>query len=90
VKALKVPVSEPTYSLVKASSDESAVAALAQRTRTPIEIVRHLYDQELAELRSKSTVKNFLGVIASRRVKERLRKPPVRLAKAADPNTLLQ
>jgi Protein of unknown function (DUF3562) len=83
-------VSEPTYSLVKASSDESAVTALAQRTHIPIEIVRHLYDQELAELRSKSTVKNFLGVIASRRVKERLRKPPVRLAKAADPSTLLQ
>ena len=53
--------------------DEVSVAALAHKTRTPIDVVRHIYDEELAELDSKSTVKNFIEVIAGRRVKERLR-----------------
>jgi len=54
--------------------DEASVAALAHKTRTPIDVVRHIYDEELAELDSKSTVKNFIEVIAGRRVKERLRR----------------
>ena len=37
------------------------MAALAKRTRTPIEVVKHLYDQEIAELQSKSVVKNFIA-----------------------------
>jgi hypothetical protein len=54
--------------------DEVSVAALADKSRTPIDVVRHIYDEELAELDSKSTVKNFIEVIAGRRVKERLRR----------------
>jgi hypothetical protein len=59
--------------------DEATVAALAQKTRTSIEVVKHLYDEEIAELQSKSTVKNFIGVIASRRARQRLMAPGFRL-----------
>ena len=57
---------------------DAAVTAPAQKTHTPIDVVRHIYDEELAELDSTSTVKNFIQVLASRRVKERLRRygPP--------------
>jgi hypothetical protein len=54
------------------------VAAIARKTHTPVDLVKHLYDEELAELRSHSAVKGFLDVIAGRRVKERLRNPGVR------------
>lgn len=53
-------------------SDEACVAALARKTHTPIEDVRHLYDEELANLQAKSAVKNFIEVIAARRVRQRL------------------
>ena len=59
--------------------DEATVAALAQKTRTSIEVVKRLYDEEIAELQSKSTVKNFIGVIAGRRVRQRLMAPGFRL-----------
>jgi hypothetical protein len=60
------------------SPDESTVAAIARKTHTPVDLVKHLYDEELAELRSHSAVKGFLDVIAGRRVKERLRNPGFR------------
>jgi hypothetical protein len=59
--------------------DEATFAALSQKTRTPIEVVKHLYDEETSELQSKSTVKNFIGVIADRRVRQRLMAPGFRL-----------
>jgi Protein of unknown function (DUF3562) len=52
--------------------DDAAVAALARKTQTPIDVVRHIYDEELADLDSKSAVKNFIEVIAGRRVRNRL------------------
>jgi len=57
---------------------QATVAALAQKTRTSIKVVTHLYDEEIAELQAKSTVKNFIGVIASRRVRQRLMAPGFR------------
>jgi hypothetical protein len=67
-------VVEPAISMPNTASDESTVSAIARKTRTPIEVVKHLYDEEFAELKSNSAVKNFLEVIAGRRVKERLRR----------------
>jgi Protein of unknown function (DUF3562) len=52
--------------------DEPSVDALARKTHAPVEVVRRLYDEELAELQSNSKVKSFIEVIAGRRVKERL------------------
>jgi Protein of unknown function (DUF3562) len=75
-------VSEPAQSTRKYGElDEASAAALARRTRTPIEVVKHLYAQEIAELQSKSTVKNFIDVIAGRRVKQRLMAPDSHLGK---------
>jgi hypothetical protein len=53
-------------------SDAVAIAALAKQTQTAQEIVKHLYDEEIAVLHAVAAVKNFIGVIAGRRVKQRL------------------
>jgi hypothetical protein len=52
--------------------DKNTVAALADETRTDEAVVQDLYEEELAALDAKSSVKNFIGVIAARRVRERL------------------
>lgn len=51
---------------------EATIAALAEETRTDEAVVQSLYEQELAALEAESSVKNFIRVIAARRVKERL------------------
>jgi hypothetical protein len=58
---------------VRSSSDEATISALAKQTDTAKEVVRHLYDEELAALHAHAKVPNFIGVIAGRRVKQRLR-----------------
>lgn len=52
--------------------DEGMIAALADETRTDEAVVQCLYEEEVAALDAKSNVKNFIGVIAARRVRERL------------------
>lgn len=52
--------------------DEAAVTALAEQTGTPPHVVKRIYDEEIAALHAKSTVKNFIDVIARRRVRQRL------------------
>jgi Protein of unknown function (DUF3562) len=56
------------------ASDEATVSALALKACVPREFVQHLYDEEMAELESTSTVKNFINVIAGNRVRQRLAK----------------
>ena len=53
-------------------SEDSVIASLARATHTSHEVVKNLYDEEVAKLHAHSTVKNFIGVIAGRRVKQRL------------------
>ena len=62
-------------------ADERIVAALADQTHATREVVRQLYDEEVALLHAQATVKNFIGVIAGRRVRQRL----VSLQRAARP-----
>ncbi len=52
--------------------DEATIAALAQDTHTDEAVVQSLYQEEFAILDAQSSVKNFIGVIAARRVRERL------------------
>ncbi len=59
-------------SSIRDSSGESTVAALAQKTHTPRHVVKRLYDEEIAALRANAKVKNFIDVIAGRRVKHQL------------------
>jgi hypothetical protein len=66
-------VSEPSQSTrTYDESNDSTVTELARKTHAPIEAVKQLYAEELVELRSKSKVRNFINVIAGRRVRERL------------------
>jgi hypothetical protein len=57
------------------SGDAAAIAALAAETRTDEAVVQGLYEEERAALEARSSVKNFIGVIAARRVKARLTAP---------------
>ena len=57
------------------SGDAAAIAALAEETRTDEAVVQCLYEEERAALEARSSVKNFIGVIAARRVKARLTAP---------------
>lgn len=56
----------------KSESHESTIAKLAKQTHAAEELVRALYDEELAALHNEAAVKGFIGVIAARRVKQRL------------------
>ena len=54
------------------ASQEAAISSLATETQAPREIVKRLYDEEMAALQANAKVQTFIGVIAGRRVKERL------------------
>ena len=51
---------------------EAIITTLAQETDTDEAVVKSLYDEELAILRAEASVKNFIGVIAARRVRQRI------------------
>jgi hypothetical protein len=55
-----------------AQSDETTVAKLAQQTGTSQELVKRIYDEEIAALYAGSSVKHFVPVIAGRRARKRL------------------
>ena len=56
-----------------ARSDAAAMAALAQQTHSTVDVVKGLYEEEIATLEAQATVKSFIGLIASTRVKRLLR-----------------
>ena len=53
--------------------NKDAIEDLAQQAAAPVELVRTLYEDELAKLKPGATVEKYIGVIASQRVKRRLR-----------------
>jgi len=53
-------------------SDETTLTKLAKQANADVEVVRHLYDEEIEALQKEAAVKGFIGVIAARRVKQRL------------------
>ena len=55
--------------------DEATITALAQETATDPAVVQCLYQEEVAVLEAASSIKTFIGVIAARRVRERLSAP---------------
>jgi hypothetical protein len=67
------PVTAPARVTRKAGSSDAALRALATQTQTDFDVVRDLYDQEIADLQSTASIKSFIPVIASRRVKQRLK-----------------
>lgn len=65
----------------RTAPDECEIAALVQQTAASYEVVRQLYCEEFAALKAEAKVEAFLGIIASRRVRQRLRA----VAKTAHP-----
>ena len=55
-----------------APKQEATIATLAHETDTDPAVVKSLYDEEIQKLQAQSIVKNFIGVIAARRVRERI------------------
>ena len=53
-------------------SDEATITKLAKQTHANVDVVRHLYEEEIAALHNEASVKGFIGVIAARRVRQRL------------------
>jgi hypothetical protein len=53
-------------------TDETTVRALAEQTNSSLGEVRSMLDAEKARLSAGASVKNFISVIATRRVKEQL------------------
>jgi hypothetical protein len=51
---------------------ESVVNALAQEIHQPVENVKIVYEVELARLKSRAKVKDYLVLLASRRAREKL------------------
>ena len=55
-------------------SNDAHVATIARETATSPDLVKALYEEEVAALTDGATVRQFIGVIATRRVKQRLRR----------------
>jgi Protein of unknown function (DUF3562) len=55
-----------------APKHEATIATLAQETDTDPAVVKSLYEDEIEKLQAQSNVKNFIGVIAARRVKQQI------------------
>jgi Protein of unknown function (DUF3562) len=68
-------VADPAPSSPSPASHEATVASLAKETQTAPHVVKRLYDEEMAALQANSRVKNFVSVIAARRVKKQLNSP---------------
>lgn len=54
--------------------DRSAAEMLAKETETSLEEVQKLYEEELEDLANDAKITQYLGVLASRRVRMRLKK----------------
>jgi uncharacterized protein DUF3562 len=58
---------------LQARSSEAFVATIAHETATSTDLVKALYEEEVAALTERATVRQFIGVIATRRVRQQLR-----------------
>jgi hypothetical protein len=52
---------------------EETLAAIAKETSTSLDLLKELYEEEVATLSSRATIKQFVSVIATRRLKQHLR-----------------
>jgi hypothetical protein len=54
--------------------EKVALAVPAAQPEVPTDLAGQLFEEEVADLQAQASVTTFIGVIATRRVKERLRK----------------
>jgi hypothetical protein len=64
----------PVVRVASRQNDKQATEAIAKDTDTAVERVQEIYEQELSTLASDAKITQFLGVLATRRVKLLLRK----------------
>lgn len=57
-----------------ARNDVLATETIAKETETSVELVKEIYQQEITALASDAKITQYLGVLASRRVRMLLRK----------------
>ena len=55
-------------------NDRVATEAIAKETETSVEVVQEIYEQEFNSLSTDAKITQYLGVLASRRVRMILRK----------------
>jgi hypothetical protein len=55
-------------------NDRATTEAIAKETETSVEVVQEIYEQELSSLSTDAKITQYLGVLASRRVRLILRK----------------
>ena len=58
---------------VQSKSNDALVDTIARETETSTDLVKSLYEEEVATLTANATVRQFIGVIATKRVKQHLR-----------------
>jgi Protein of unknown function (DUF3562) len=54
-------------------SNEVMVDTIAKETATSVDVVKAMYDEQIAALNAQATIKQFIVVIAMRRVRQQLR-----------------
>ena len=54
---------------------EETLAAIAKETSTSLDIVKALYEEEVATLSAHATIRQFVSVIATRRLRKHLMMP---------------
>jgi predicted transcriptional regulator len=59
--------------IVRPEKNKDVIEDLARQTAAPVEVVKDLYEDEVTRLKADATVENYIGVIASQRVKRKLR-----------------
>jgi hypothetical protein len=55
-------------------ADRATIDAIARETATPADIVSALYEEEIGRLTAQAKLTQFIAVIATKRVKQQLRK----------------
>jgi hypothetical protein len=54
--------------------DRAATEAIAKETDTSIDVVQQIYEEEFSSLQTDAKITQYLGVLASRRVRMKLSK----------------
>src|SRR5579862_114600 len=58
---------------LRRQANTDVIEDLARRTAAPVELIKDLYDDEVTKLKADATVESYIPVIASQRVKRKLR-----------------
>ncbi len=64
----------PTHAFANTKNHQTSKEAIAKETRTSLDEVEKIYEQELTQLASEAKITQYLGVLTSKRVRMRLRK----------------